>query len=184
MKLLLKIGILALISAFSFPSVACEPTPKEMAQIARRDRAIEERYVSDLFRRSEHVVVGVVSDVRDANDLNYSQMAEIQVEQILKGQRAEFVTALMHKKGQSTVPLSEEETGSVPEEEQTLTAIVSCDQPFDPAAEEPYIIEGARALFYVENGILLRVNPFPIEPQLMRFDVKLELKFLKSQAAE
>jgi hypothetical protein len=176
MKSLLTITILFLFSVTSCPSQGCEPTAREIVEIARRDRAIEEKYVSDLFRRSDHVVVGVVSDVRSANDPNYSQIAEIQVEQVFKGKRTRFVTALMHKNVESTVPSSEEE--------EVMTAIVSCDQPLDPAADEPYIIEGARALFYVDNGILMRVNPFPTEPQLMRFDVKLELRFLKSQAPE
>ena len=165
-------ALLCLTAFIAHPSVACEPTVTQMEESARRDRAIEEKYVTELFRRADYVVVAVVRDVHDSNNASYAQVAELDVERVIKGPSVKSVSALMYKITQPTVH-GDDETKKL--------EMVSCDAPYDPTSEDPYIIEGARALFYVGKGVLLRVNPFPIEPELMRFNVKDELHFLNKQ---
>lgn len=174
MKIRSQAFLFLIVVFITHPSRGCEPTVPQMEAMARRDRAIEEKYVAAIYQRADHVVVGVVVDVRDSKDPSYDQVAEIKVERVLKGQAIQHISALMHK-----VTKLQDSSGEEPAQ---ITNTTSCDTPYDPTSdEEPYTINGNRALFYIENGILVRVNSFPIEPELMRFHVRKELKFLKDK---
>lgn len=173
MKNQLQIPVFLLVTFISLPSYGCEPTVEQMEASARRDLAIEEMYVTEIYRRSDHVVIGVVVDVRDSEDPDYSQSAEIKVERVIKGKAIKHISALMHKVNDSKVTSDTEDE---------IMKISSCDIPYDPTSdEEPYTINGARALFYIEKGVLKRINFFPLEPVLMRFDVDKEIRFLTTK---
>jgi len=152
---------------------ACSPTVPEMEQLARRDRQIEEQYLQQLFRDADYVVIGTVVDVTESNDAVYVQQAQISVERTIKGTLVPRVTALMYKREQSKTPGGEDELA--------MDEIVPCGAPYKPSREDAYTIQTARGLFYIQAGVLMRVNSFPIEPQLLLFDTKAEVEFLEKE---
>lgn len=57
----------------------------------------------------------------------------------------------------------------------TLDQIRSCDEARDPTQDEPYVVKTYRYLYYVEAGVLLRANAFPIGPPPLQPDAEMEL---------
>ena len=152
---------------FAQTSLACEPTVQQLEEMAQRDRDIEEKYLAKLALEAEHIFVGMVESVRDSNSEEYGQIADIKIERVLKGTSKSKVSALMYKLNHT--------------EEDTEEEIYYCGKPYDPTEDEAYTVVGERALFYISKGVLLRVNPFPIEPQLLRFNVNGEIQFIESK---
>jgi hypothetical protein len=171
----LRVFLLSLTAASLWPghSLSCEPTYEQMEALNQRDREIEEKYLSDLTERVDLIVVGRVIDVENANDRDFAQRATIAVERILKGESDSTATALMYRIEKPVIDPD-------PEAPADFTNFSGCGAPYDPEDKQPYIINGFRALFYVHNGILERVNAFPLEPELLRFNVNAEIRYLHS----
>jgi hypothetical protein len=168
-RILMALAIVALIPG---NVRSCEPTYAEVVDMAQRDRTIEENYVSRLFDESDYVLVGRVLDVRDSGDPNYAQIATISIEKSLRGPGKEVLSFLMYKRDKSTTPINDDE---VP----PLESIPVCGEPYDPSKEQPYLLEGFRALVYVKDGILKRATSFPVEPEPLFLNARTEIEYLQ-----
>lgn len=146
--------------------LACEPTIEQLKQIAERDRAIEEKYLTQLSLDAEYIFVGMVLDVSDSDHESYARVADIKIEHLIKGSSDSTVSALFDEINEKT---------------ETHKRVTSCDIPFDPSENMIHLIKDEKALFYVKDGVISRVTYFPVEPQLLGFNVNSEIEFIKNK---
>ncbi len=144
-------------------SMACEPTADQMEDYWRRSRANEEAYLTNLAREADQIFTGLVVDVTDLKDDPYVQLAHVKIETVLKGDVGSTATAKMWLR------INPERDHS------TLDSILSCDQPPDPAQNNPYVLKTYRYLYYVKGGVLLRANGFPLGPPPLEPDDEIKL---------
>jgi hypothetical protein len=163
-------GLVALL--LSYVASGCELTVEQLKASAKRDRAIEEHYVSQLFRTADRVVIGTVSEVSVSSD-RLSEIGTISVERTLKGPHEQQLKALTPPEPKQPPVKSANLDGTM-----QLSSIPSCDEPYDPSKEKPLLSKGWRGLFYISKGVIVREVLFPIEPQLMGFDANVEIAFL------
>ncbi|MBJ6985581.1 hypothetical protein [Luteimonas sp. MC1750] len=147
----------------SAQSGACEPTADQMEDYWQRSRKSEEAYLTNLAQNVDQILTGTVSDVTQLSDGPYAQLAHITVDATIKGHPDSFASAKMWLRVNPK------------RDSPTLDSIRSCDEPPDPAQYNPYVLKSYRYLYYIKDGVLLRVNGFPLGPPPLEPESEIEL---------